>query len=87
MPDEWCAYVLRSRKNGRFYTGSTNDLPRRLAEHARGQTRYTAQAGPFDLVYSETCDDRLAARRREKYLKTGVGREFLRSHLSTEPEE
>jgi len=81
MPDEWCAYVLKSRKNGRLYTGSTNDLRRRLAEHGRGQTRYTAQAGPFDLVYTEKCEDRLEARRRERYLKTGAGREFLQSRL------
>ena len=65
----------------------TNDLQRRLAEHARGQTRYTARVGPFDLVYTEACDGRLAARRREKYLKTGVGREFLKSHLSKESED
>ncbi|HKZ50160.1 MAG TPA: GIY-YIG nuclease family protein, partial [Dehalococcoidia bacterium] len=38
----------------RLYTGSTNDLQRRLAEHQRGKNRYTRYAGPFELVYSET---------------------------------
>jgi len=32
MSDDWCAYVLRSRTNGRLYTGSTNDLEGRLIE-------------------------------------------------------
>jgi len=81
MPDEWCASVLKSRKDGWLYTGSTNDLQRRLAEHIRGQRRYTAHRGPFDLVYTEKCDHRPEARRRARYLKTGVGREFLQSRL------
>ncbi|MPZ23972.1 MAG: GIY-YIG nuclease family protein [Dehalococcoidia bacterium] len=78
----WCVYVLRSTKNGRLYTGSTNDLQRRLEEHNRGKSRYTRSAGPFELVYSEECDNRLAARRRELFLKSGRGREFLKGTLS-----
>jgi putative endonuclease len=75
--DVWTVYVLRSLKNGRLYTGSTDDVERRIAEHARGKTPYTRHAGPFELVYTEACSDRLQARRRERYLKTGVGREEL----------
>jgi len=85
MSDDWCAYVLRSRTNGRLYTGSTNVLERRLTEHDRGQTGYTARAGPFDLIYSEPCESRLDARRRERYLKTGAGRDFLKARLKPEP--
>jgi putative endonuclease len=81
MSDAWCAYVLRSRKNGRLYTGSTNDLARRLQEHDRGKNAYTRNAGPFDLIYREECPSRLEARRRERYLKSGGGREFLKSQL------
>jgi putative endonuclease len=84
MSNAWCAYVLRSRRNGRLYTGSTNDLQRRLQEHDRGKNVYARNAGPFDLVYSEECQSRLEARRRERYLKTGVGREFLKSRLKQE---
>jgi putative endonuclease len=82
MPDAWCAYVLRSRKNGRLYTGSTNDLQRRLEEHNRGKNVYVRNAGPFDLVYTEECASRLEARRRERYLKSGVGRQFLKSQFA-----
>ena len=84
MADIWRAYVLRSRKNGRLYTGSTSDLQRRLQEHVRGKNAYARNAGPFDLVYSEECTSRLEARRRELYLKSGVGREYLKSRLTEE---
>ena len=53
MVEQWVVYVLRSLKNGRLYTGSTNDLERRLSEHRRGKTRYTRYAGPFGLAYTE----------------------------------
>ena len=74
----WKVYVLRSTKNGRLYTGSTNDLERRLEEHERGKTRYTRHAGPFELVYVEEYETRLEARRRERFLKSGQGREELK---------
>ncbi|MEX2245218.1 MAG: GIY-YIG nuclease family protein [Dehalococcoidia bacterium] len=77
MIDGWCVYVLRSRKDGRLYTGFSTDLARRLDEHARGASSYTRRIRPLDLVYHETRPDRLDARRREKWLKTGRGREEL----------
>ncbi len=76
-------YVLRSVKNGRLYTGSTNDLERRLREHARGKGRYTRHAGPFELVYQERYATRLEARRRERYLKSGRGRSELAGLLGS----
>ena len=73
MAEQWIVYVLRSRKNGRLYTGSTNDIERRLAEHSRGKTRYTRQTGPFELIYAEDQPDVLTARRRKRFLKSGQG--------------
>ena len=77
----WFAYVLRSQKNGRLYTGSTDDVGRRLHEHRRRKNRYTRHAGPFKLVYVEVLTGRLAARRRELALKKGQGRAFLKATL------
>ena len=74
-------YVLKSLKNGRHYTGYTNNLERRLKEHFSGQTKYTSQAGPFELIYNETYNTRLEASRRERFLKTGKGRAFLKRIL------
>ena len=79
----WKVYVLRSRKNGRLYTGSTDDIERRLEEHGRGKTKYTRYAGPFELVYSEDFKTGLEARRRERFLKTGQGREELKRLLGS----
>ena len=81
MADVWRVYVLRSQRNGRYYTGSTNNLTRRLDEHARHASTYTRYAGPFDLVYDEQQPDRLSARRRERWFKTGRGREELQRIL------
>ncbi|MDY6918113.1 MAG: GIY-YIG nuclease family protein [Chloroflexota bacterium] len=74
----WHVYVLRSLKNGRLYIGSTNDLERRTREHNSGKSRYTRSTRPFELVYQEDFGERIEARRRELFLKSGKGREFLR---------
>lgn len=73
----WTVYVLRSRKNGWLYIGLTNDSDRRKAEHDKGYNRSTKGKGPFDLPQSEVFATRPEARQREKYLKSGVGRELL----------
>ena len=75
----WYVYVLRSLKNSRLYTGSTNDLERRLTEHDTGQSKYTSLTKPFKLVYKEVYSTRIEARRRELFLKTGKGRKLLKS--------
>lgn len=75
----WFVYVLKSLKNGRLYTGSTNNLERRLIEHNSGQTTYTRVTGPYNLIYSEKHLTRIEARRRELFLKTGKGRELLKA--------
>ncbi|MCD6283682.1 GIY-YIG nuclease family protein [bacterium] len=77
-------YVLKSKKDKKFYTGITNDLQRRITQHNQGKfsTPSTRYRGPFTLVYFEKVNTRTEAREREKYLKSGVGREFLKSKLN-----
>jgi putative endonuclease len=56
--------------DGSLYTGITNNLDRRMAEHAAGNgARYTKGRGPFRLVYSETCEGRAEASMRETAIK------------------
>ena len=69
-------YVLRSIRSGRRYVGITNDLPRRLREHRSGNT-YVRQIGEFEVIYTEQATTHVQARIREKYLKSGHGREWL----------
>jgi len=53
-----------------LYTGITNDLDRRMAEHEAGKgAKYTKGRGPFRLVYRETCQGRAEASRRETAIK------------------
>ena len=70
-------YVLQSLSNGQHYVGITNDLASRLDEHNRGENRSTRGRGPWKLIYSEQCDGYPAARKRERFFKSGPGREFL----------
>ena len=71
-------YVLRSLKNGRRYVGSTGqDVRARLRQHNRGQNRWAAQNGPFELMRVEEYATKAEALRRERFLKTGVGRREL----------
>ena len=75
----WFVYALRSRKDGWLYIGMTSDLERRLKEHNSGYNRSTRSRVPFDLIFSERCASRAEAREREKFLKSGKGREMLRT--------
>ena len=74
-------YALRSVTTGRLYTGFTSDLEWRLAQHNRGITKSTKNRGPWELVHEEQFARRAAAMRRERYLKTGRGREKLKQIL------
>ena len=74
-------YVLKSRKNGRLYTGFTEDLRKRFKEHNDKKSNYTKYRGPYELIYYEACTDEKDARSRELYLKTGKGKRYLKSRL------
>ncbi len=78
-------YVLRGA-NGNHYAGITSRLEKRVREHNAGRTRADAGKGPFELVYKESCADHKAARGREKFLKSGAGREWLRQILARQTE-
>ncbi len=72
-------YIIQSEKDHSFYTGITTNLERRLHEHNKSDTKTTRSKKPWHLVYSESFSTRLDARGREKFLKSGAGREFRNS--------
>ena len=76
-------YVLKCA-DGDWYTGSTPDLERRLAEHTQGLCASTRCRLPIELIYFEACRSLTAAREREQQLKTGFGRGYLRRRLHFE---
>ena len=73
--------VLLSEQGGRFYTGYTADLRKRLGEHQRGRVRWTASRHPVRLVYYEACVSQEDALRRDRFLKSGKGKRYLRNRL------
>jgi putative endonuclease len=79
---DWYVYILKG-SNGVFYKGFTNNLKKRLHQHELGQNETTRIMKGFSLVYVEVCNTRIEARKFEKFLKTGFGREIVRELFST----
>jgi len=71
--------IIFSNRN--IYIGMTNDLDRRVKEHKRGKTKTTKNRSIKRILTIEKCKDRLYAREREKYWKSGCGKEFLKIRL------
>jgi putative endonuclease len=72
-------YAIRSLKRNYIYVGLTNNPQRRIEEHNKGKERTTRPYRPFRTLLVECFDSRPGARKREKFLKTGTGKEYLRS--------
>lgn len=81
MNKHFYVYVLKSLKDGMFYTGYTNNLNQRVTEHNSGKVLSTKQRVPFDLIYWEGCLNQQDATHREKYLKTAWGKRYIKSRL------
>lgn len=72
-------YVISSLTRNYIYVGLSADVKRRIIEHNAGKERTTRPYLPFELIYVESCEDRIKAREREKYWKSGIGKEQLRN--------
>jgi len=70
-------YLLKSKKNGRLYTGYTSDLKKRMKDHQSGKSPYTKNNRPYVLVYYEAYASKSDAQKRERSLK-------LRSNAHTQ---
>jgi putative endonuclease len=74
-------YIIKSQKDGRLYKGLTKDILNRLREHNNGKQKSTKAYRPWELIYSESFNSRADARKREKFFKSGTGREYLKKIL------
>jgi len=77
----YSVYVLKSRKDGRYYYGLTRNVQKRLDEHNNGLVPSTKSRLPLDLVYFEEVENISLARKREKYFKSGFGRKYILGKL------
>lgn len=73
-------YILRNRKDGHLYKGSTSSIRRRMLEHQKGTTATTAH-GFYALMWFCTFPTKKQAICFEQYLKSGSGIAFTRRHL------
>ena len=82
----WFTYVIEC-EDGSFYKGFTDNLLRRYQQHCNGTgADYTKTHKPKQLYYWEMHYSKEAALQREKYLKSGVGREWFKKEVVDKPE-
>jgi len=71
-------YAISSLERNYIYVGLTDDIERRISEHNGGKNKTTKPYLPFILIYTEEFTTRAEAREKEKYYKSGVGKEKLK---------
>lgn len=76
-------YVLKSVIDKKFYTGYSKDLKLRFKQHNTKRVQSTKKRGEMKLIYYEASLNQKDATRREKYLKTYLGKMFLRNRLKS----
>ena len=74
-------YVILSLRRNYIYVGLTSSVERRFEQHQVGKEATTAPYRPFQLLLAEQYETRREARRREKYLKSGIGKEWIKAHF------
>jgi len=72
-------YCLKSKNHNWYYVGMSADLAKRYKAHELGQVKSTHFYRPFEIVELEQVVDRKTARQREKYWKSGTGKEKIKS--------
>ena len=73
-----CVYVIKSLKNGKRYVGKTSKkVSERLVEHNQGKSPFTRNNRPYILIYYEDNYCNQCVGSRERFLKSGKGRELL----------
>ncbi len=81
--EEFIVYVLYSEKFNKSYTGHTSNLIERFKSHNSLSTKgYTSKFRPWIVIHVESYNSKSDAIKKEKYLKTGVGREFIKELIS-----
>ncbi len=62
-------YIIQSKLDGSYYKGYSEQPSIRLIQHNNGESVYTSQKGPWELVYVEELESKTTALIREKNLK------------------
>ena len=78
LKDKYFVYALKSIHRNYIYVGLTNNVEQRFNQHNNGYEKTTRPYSPFSILYTEEFSTRKAAREKEKYLKSGIGKEWLK---------
>ena len=74
-------YLLESEKDKSWYIGYSTDLRKRFRRHNSGGSLATKNKKPWRLIYYEAYINKTDAFKREKFLKSGSGRKFIKKQL------
>ena len=73
----YTVYIIKSSKDNKRYIGCTKNILRRLDEHNNDLVKSTRNRRPLELIYTEGFENKSDAIARERFFKTGKGREYL----------
>ena len=74
-------YILQSRKDKSLYISYTSNLEKRFKKHNNGENLATKPFRPYNLIFYEAFLQRIDAKNREEYLKSGYGRRTIKGML------
>ena len=72
-------YAIINKNKSYVYVGISDNYLRRIDQHNKGYNRTTKPYKPFEILLIEKYNNRIEARKREKYLKSGCGKEYLKN--------
>ncbi|MBI5621956.1 GIY-YIG nuclease family protein [Candidatus Falkowbacteria bacterium] len=78
----YTVYILENQHDKTWYTGMSSNLKQRIKQHLAGQSTYTAKKPGWKLIYAELYLTKQDASGREKFLKSGAGKKFIRKQLT-----
>ena len=82
MKNDYYVYTIYSIKSKIICVGLSVNPIKGLQEHNYGMTKSTKPHRPWSILYKEKIGSRIDTRKKEKYLKSGIGKEFLKSLLN-----
>jgi len=77
--EKYFVYAIKSKKYDRIYVGISKNPEQRLIEHNSGENKSTKFYRPWQIIYKKFIGSRQKSRQEEKRLKSGFGKEFLKS--------
>ena len=75
----YIVYILFSASGNKHYTGFTTDLTQRLLSHNELGKGWTKSYRPWIVIYTKEFETKQEAMEYENWLKSGVGRDFVKT--------